>query len=297
MRRLQIGDTLVLAHTRVYEFIALAKPELTLLSVFTAMGGGYLGAQEGGSLIVLLWIFLGTLLVGASAGALNMAIEYEFDGRMKRTELRPIPAGRVTRSEAIAFGILCGILGITVLLVFTNWIAGLLAILTLVTYLFLYTPLKRLTPFATIFGAVPGALPPVIGWAAARGEIGLPGWSLFAILFFWQIPHFLSLAWIYRADYARAKYRLLTTLDPEGKATRRQILIHAFVLLPASILPTYLGILGRVYFVGALLLSLSFLAVAVTSVLPLTGHSARRLFVASLVYPMLLVLLMVADRI
>ena len=297
MKRLHVGETLVLAQTRIHDFVALAKPELTLLSVLTAVGGGYLGVQEGGSLIVLLWIFLGTLAVGASAGALNMAIECEFDARMKRTELRPIPAGRLRRSEAIAFGIFCGLFGVTVLLVFTNWIAGLLAILTLVTYLFLYTPLKRLTPFATIVGAVPGALPPVIGWAAVRGEIGLPGWSLFAILFFWQIPHFLSLAWLYRADYVRAKFRLLTALDPEGTATRRQILIHAFVLLPASILPTYLGILGRVYFAGAFLLSLSFLTVAVMSVRPLTGHSARRLFLASLVYPMLLLLLMVADRI
>lgn len=297
MKRLHAGGTIVLAHTRVQEFVALTKPELTLLSVLTAMGGAYLGVQGGGSLLVLLWIFVGTLAVGASAGALNMVLEHEFDARMKRTELRPIPTGRVTRAEAIAFGISCGLVGVAVLSVLTNWIAGFLALLTLVTYLFLYTPLKRLTPFATIVGAVPGALPPVIGWAAACGTIGLPGWSLFAILFFWQIPHFLSLAWIYRVDYQRAGYRLLTALDPHGVATRRQILIHAFALLPASLLPTYTGILGTVYFIGAFLLSLCFLGVVVISVRPLTGASARRIFLASLAYPVLLVLLMVVDRI
>jgi protoheme IX farnesyltransferase len=225
-----------------------------------------------------------------------MFAERRFDAMMKRTAQRPIPAGKVEPSEALAFGLLCSMVGVAVLTALTNWLAGLLAVLTLVTYLFLYTPLKRLTPFATVVGAVPGALPPVIGWAAARGEIGLGGWSLFAILFFWQMPHFLSLAWMFRKDYARAGYRLLTVLDVSGAITRRQIQFYAFALIPASVLPTYLGFLGPVYFLGALALSLCFFLAGMASCRPLTSASARRLFLTSLAYLPALIFFMVLDR-
>jgi protoheme IX farnesyltransferase len=291
------SESIALERSRAHHFLALAKPELTLLSVLTSLGGAYLGVSEQGRFALLLATFAGTLCVGAGAGALNMLIERELDAKMRRTGHRPIPSGLVAPSEALAFGLLCSLIGVVILTLFTNWLAGLLALLTLVTYLFLYTPLKQLTPFATVVGAVPGALPPVIGWAAARGEVGLGGWSLFAILFFWQVPHFLSLAWVYRNDYARAGYRLLAVLDLTGSITRRQILVYAFVLVPASLLPTYAGLVGPVYFAGALGLSVTFFVIALASCRPLTRASARRLFLSSLGFLPVLILFMILDRI
>ncbi len=289
--------SLALTRPRALDFLALAKPELTLLSVLTAVGSAYLAIDGGRHYILLLHTFIGTLLVGAGAGCLNMYLERHFDALMKRTQRRPIPAGRVSPREALGWGVTIATLGSVHLAVFTHLLAGFLALITLVTYLFLYTPLKRLTPFATVVGAVPGALPPVIGWAAVRGDTGLEAWSLFAILFFWQIPHFLSLAWMYRQDYARAGYRMLTVLDTSGVVTGRQILIYSIVLLPASLLPTYVGLLGLSYFLGAFVLSLGFLIVAFGMARNPSGLAARRLFFASLLYLTALVLLMVTDAI
>ena len=289
--------TLALGHPRVFDFIALAKPELTLLSVLTAMGGAYLAIEGGRQYLTVLHTLFGTLLVGAGAGALNMYLEREYDAMMKRTERRPIPSGRVAPREALGFGLTTAVLGIAQLAVFTHLLAAFLAFVTLVTYLFLYTPLKRLTPFATVVGAVPGALPPTIGWAAVRGDLGPEAWSLFAILFFWQIPHFLSLAWLYRMDYARAGYRMLTVGDTCGTVTSRYILVSSVLLLPASLLPTSVGLLGFLYFPGAALLSLTFLVLSVRMLRRPTNLAARRLFIASLVYMTALVLLMVLDKI
>jgi heme o synthase len=279
---------------RIFDFIRLAKPELTFLSVLTALGGAFLGR---GSFLPLLHTFLGTLLVGGGAGALNMYLEREFDLLMKRTARRPVPAGRVAPWEAAWFGIALSLLGIGYLWLWTTPLAALLAVLTLVTYLFLYTPLKRLTPFATIVGAFPGALPPLIGWTAVRGEISLEALSLFAILFFWQMPHFLSLAWIYRKDYERGGFRMMTVVDPTGRVTRRQILVYTIALIPASLLPTYAGLLGPAYFVAAGALSLGLLAAAI----PMFRHPARNpaklLFYSSLAYLPTLMLFMVLDRV
>lgn len=297
MKRIHTDGALTVASPRALDFIALGKPELTLLSVLTAVGGAYLGKLPGTSYLPLLWTFAGTLLVGLGAGSLNMLLERRHDAQMNRTRYRPLPSGRVTAPEAAIFGILCSLVGVLILGLLTTPLASLLATLTLVTYLMLYTPLKRLTPFATVVGGIPGALPPVIGWAATRGTIGLEGWGLFAILFFWQMPHFLSLAWIYRNDYERAGYRLLAVLDRDGSVTRRQILIHTAALVPASVLPVYLGMCGTTYFTGALVLSTAYLLTTVRSVFPLSNASARRLFVASLAYLPLLILLMIIDRI
>jgi protoheme IX farnesyltransferase len=285
---------IAVARPRIFDFILLAKPELTFLSVLTALGGAFL-AQ--GSFLALLHAFLGTIMVGGGAGALNMYLEREFDIFMKRTARRPVPAGRVAPREAAGFGIALSLLGVGHLWFWTTPLAALLAVLTLVTYLFLYTPLKRLTPFATIVGAFPGALPPLIGWTAVRGEISLEALSLFAILFFWQMPHFLSLAWIYRKDYERGGFRMMTVVDPTGRVTGRQILVYTIALIPASLLPTYAGLLGPAYFVAAGCLSLVFLAAAIPMFRHPTKHSAKRLFYASLAYLPTLMLCMVLDRV
>jgi heme o synthase len=284
------------ARPRALEYLALAKPELTLLSVFTALGGAYLAAPDGIPYRILLHTFLGTLLVGGGAGALNQYLERDFDALMKRTENRPIPGGRVRPLEALIFGLVLAAAGVANLFLFANPLAGFLSVVTLVTYLFLYTPLKRLTPFATIVGGIPGGLPPVIGWAAVRGEVGIEAGALFAILFFWQLPHFFALAWMYRKDYAKGGYKILTVLDPEGVATSRQIMIYSVTLLPASVLPVYLDLLGPVYFCGAFLLSLVFLLSALQLFRQRTNAAARRLFYVTLAYIPLLGLLMIMDK-
>jgi len=295
-QRVQSDTALLLARPRVLDYISLVKPELTLLSVLTAVGAACLAADNGLPYKILLHTFLGTLLVGGGAGALNQFLERSYDGLMKRTENRPLPSGRVSPAEAFVFGLVIAALGVVELSLFTNPLAGFLSIATLTTYLFLYTPLKRLTPFATVVGGVPGALPPVIGWTAVRGELGIEAWALFAILFFWQLPHFYALAWMYRKDYARGGYRILTVVDAEGNGTSRQIIVHSAALLPASLLPTYLGMLGAAYFCGAFLLSMLFFFVALNFYRRRTNGAARKLFYASLAYIPALIILMLLDR-
>lgn len=294
--RIPTAPALLLARPRILDYIALGKPELTLLSVLTAVGAAYLGAGNGVPYGILIHTFLGTLLVGGGAGALNQFLERSYDARMKRTEDRPLPGGRISPTEALLFGLVTAVLGVAELSLFANPLAGFLAVVTLTTYLLLYTPLKRLTPFATVIGGVPGALPPVIGWAAVRGEVGIEAWSLFAILFFWQLPHFFALAWMYRKDYARGGYKILTVVDPEGKATSRQIIVYSAALLPASLLPTYLGLLGTTYFGCAFALSSLFFLVALQFYKQRSNAAARQLFYASLLYIPALILIMILDK-
>jgi protoheme IX farnesyltransferase len=239
---------------------------------------------------------IGTTLVGAGAGALNQYIERDADALMRRTENRPLPTGRIQAREALLFGISASILGVLQLALLTHPLAGALAAATLVTYLFLYTPLKRVTPFATIVGGLPGALPPLIGWAAVTGELPIGAWSLFFILFFWQMPHFLSLAWMYRKDYARAGYRTLTVIDPTGQAAARQILIYTLALIPAALALTLLKVLGPLYSLGALILSVGFLLQAIRLYRDRSNANARKLFYGSLVYLSILIGLMILDR-
>jgi heme o synthase len=280
----------------VYDYVALTKPELTLLSVVTALGGAYLAAGNSIPYSILLHTFLGTLFVGGGAGTLNQYIERNLDVLMHRTENRPLPAGRIPERHALVFGIGLAVLGVLQLLVFTHVVAAFLAVVTLASYLFLYTPLKRVTPFATVVGGIPGALPPLIGWTAVSGELSMGAWSLFFILFFWQMPHFLSLGWMYRKDYARAEFRLLTVVDPSGDISSRQILVYCVALIPAALMPTMVGMLGMIYFAGAGVLSLAFLWLAVKLYRDRSNANARRLFFASLMYLSMLVALMIVDR-
>jgi heme o synthase len=275
------------------DYVFLTKPRLTLLSVFTAVGSSYLALHGVVYYLPLVHTFIGTFLVGGAAGALNQYLERDFDAQMKRTVQRPLPSGRVQPIQALVFGLSLAVAGVLYLTLVSGLIAGGLALLTLISYLVVYTPLKRRTPFATIVGGIPGALPPLIGWAVARNELNLEAWSLFFILFFWQMPHFFALAWMYRKDYERAGYRILTVIDPSDTITPRQIMIYCIALVPASVLPTVLGLSGIVYFVGALVLSLGFLLMAIRLFQQKSTIAARKLFLSSLAFlPLLFFLLM-----
>jgi len=287
---------LTVTRSHVADYVALAKPELTLLSVLTSVGGAYLAARDFIPYAALVHTLIGTTLVGAGAGALNQYIERNSDALMRRTENRPLPSGRVQPREALLFGIVLSVLGVLQLSLLTHPLAGSLAAATLGTYLFLYTPLKRMTPFSTVVGGIPGALPPLIGWAAVTGDLPAAAWSLFFILFFWQMPHFLSLAWMYRKDYARAGYRMLTVVDPSGQVAARQILIYNLALVPAALAPTLMGILGPLYFFAALTLTIGFLVQAARLHHERTNVNARKLFYGSLVYLSVLIGLMILDR-
>jgi len=286
-------DSITLRRTNsISDYIMLMKPELTLLSVLTAVGSAYIALHGSIHYSLLVHTLIGTLLVGGAAGVLNQYIERRYDAMMKRTEHRPLPAGRIQPQEALLFGIVLGIAGVSYLAILTNWVAVVLSILTLVSYLAIYTPLKRKTPFATVVGGIPGALPPLIGWAVVRGGVSMEAWSLFFILFFWQMPHFLSLAWMYRKDYARAGYKLLVVLDQTGDVTSRQILVYCCALVPASLMPTLIGFAGYVYFGGALILSLSFLTTGIIFFREQSPVTARRTFYFSLLFLSLLFILL-----
>lgn len=272
------------AKSRVGDYLLLAKPELTLLSVATAVCGAYLAGPEIGRYVTLLHVFLGTLLVGSGAGALNQFWERHYDAMMRRTENRPLPSGRVRPVEALVFGCSSAVLGLFELLWCTNALAAGLAIATLVTYILLYTPLKRLTPLATLVGGIPGALPPVIGWVAVRGTLGPEAVTLFALLFFWQMPHFLSLGWLYRIDYARAGYRLMTVGDQDGRRTARSIVFHSLAMVVASFAPVVVGLVHPVYALAAAAMGALFLVCSIGLAGTRSNLAARKVFAASLVY-------------
>jgi protoheme IX farnesyltransferase len=297
--RTDIGSKgeIAIGRSRVADYVALTKPELTFLSVLTALAGYYLGS--GGSLsgMGMLHTLLGTAMVGGGAGAINQYMERHLDALMKRTEQRPLPAGRVSAGEALVFGTALTLAGILELVLLVNPLTGFLAALTSVTYLFLYTPLKRITPFSTLVGGIPGALPPVMGWTAARNEINAAAWVLFGILFLWQMPHFLSLAWMYRKDYARAGYRLLTVLDTKGTRTVFYIIASTTALVPVSGLLSATGSTGTIYAAGALLAGIALLVPAVRLASARSSSAARVLFFASLLYLPALMLALVLDRI
>jgi protoheme IX farnesyltransferase len=282
---------------KALDYLELMKPELTSLSVLTALCGYYLATVGAFDVWGFIPLAIGTALVGGGAGALNEYIEREYDALMRRTERRPIPSGRIAPVEGLVFGLVTAVLGILLLAIFTNVLTGLLSLLTFVLYLFVYTPLKRITPLATVVGGIPGALPPVMGWTAVRSEITLEAWVLFAILFFWQMPHFFSLAWMYRKDYARAGFKLLTVDDVDGFRTSRQILLYSVVLVPASIVTSVVGLTGPLYLISAVVLGSAFLYLALRFAGSLSSLRSRRLFFASLVYLPLLFFLMALDKV
>lgn len=289
---------------KAFDYVELMKPELTGLSVLTALCGFFLAANEF-HIADFLWMGLGTLLVGGGAGTLNQYAERNFDALMRRTERRPLPAGRLSTTEVLLFGISLSIGGLGLLAVATNLLTVFLGAATLISYLFFYTPLKRRTPWSTLVGGIPGALPPVMGWSAATNEIGTGAYVLFAILFFWQVPHFLSLAWIYRKDYLRAGYRTLCVVDTDGRRTGRHILVSLIALSIVSVGTSFVGITGLFYLGGSLLLGLAFFAYGIlfqqsTGGLPANlarkNFYSRQLFFASLIYLPVLMILMTVDK-
>jgi protoheme IX farnesyltransferase len=291
--------TLVMAarRYRLADFYELTKPRIALLVTLTAVVG-YLAGSEGPT----VWLTLGHLAVGTTlcacaASILNQVLERDTDARMQRTLARPIPAGRISASEGAAFGLAAAFGSCAYLLFFVGWLTALLAVCTLASYLLVYTPLKRVTPLNTIVGAAPGALPPVGGWAAARGDIGPEAAYLFAIVFLWQLPHFLAIAWIYREDYARGGLAMLPVIDGGGRATGRQVIASTLALAPISLAPALFGSSGSLYFVGALVLGLAFLTVGVRMARTRTASAARHLLLASVAYLPLLLGLLVVDRI
>lgn len=283
------------SYSRVVDFVELTKPRLTLLSVLTTLAGFYLGAHGEVSVLPLAYTLLGTLLVGGGCGALNMFLEAAPDALMRRTSTRPIPAGRMRKTDALVIGIVLTATGLLLLWFTTNALATLLAAATFVSYVFLYTPLKQRSTLNTIVGAVPGALPPVIGWVAATGEFGPGALALFALLFFWQMPHFLALAWMYRKDYARAGYKMMPVLDPDGGATSRQILLYTAALLPVSLIPTLVGVSGPIYFFGAVALGGTFLWLGFRFAVTRRNAEAKWVFHFSLAYLPILLLIMAID--
>lgn len=285
--------TLERERTRVLaDLLALTKPRVVVMVLITTVVGYYLGLAGAPDYARLVALLIGTAMAAGGTLALNQYWERDVDARMTRTRTRPLPDGRLAPLEALVFSVALTAAGLTVLAVGAGRSAVLVTTATFVLYVFAYTPLKLRTSLCTIVGAVPGALPPVTGWAAARDDLGIGAWVLFGIMFLWQLPHTLAIARLYQADYARAGVRLLPVIDPEGSATERQILSGCLALLAVSLLPTLIGLAGGVYFVGALLLGGAFVTLGAQQVLAPSPLRARRLLLGSLLYlPLLLALL------
>jgi protoheme IX farnesyltransferase len=287
------------------DYIELTKPRITWLILMSTGIGYYFGLPKTGGWwafassipwLGLLHTILGTGLIASGTAALNQWYERDADCRMRRTADRPIPSGRVTPPRALVFAVALSLAGFADLWLGVNLLAALLGLFTLLSYLFLYTPLKRRSWLSTTIGAFPGAMPPMIGFAAAHGSITSEAWVLFAILFLWQFPHFYSIAWMYRDDYARAGIRMLPVVEPDGRSTARQIVLYGLALIPVSLVPSILGMSGRIYLVGALLLGLYFLYSGVRVALDRTILRARNVLMVSVFYLPLIYGLMLLDR-
>ena len=281
---------------RVAAYLELTKPRITFLIVLTAAAGFCLGAKGALNYVVMFHALFGIALLSSGIATLNQYMERDLDRLMRRTATRPLPSGKLTPFEAFTFGAALTLAAEIHLALFVNPLTALLGVAVVVGYLFCYTPLKTRTSLSTVVGAFPGAMPPLMGWAAASGEIGLEAWTLFAILFLWQFPHFLAIAWMYREDYARAGIVMLPVIEPEGRLTGQQIVLWTLMLIPVSLVPTALGTSGRVYFYGAMLLGALFLWSSLAAALSGSRQSARRLLLASVLYLPVLFALMVINQ-
>jgi protoheme IX farnesyltransferase len=277
--------------------LELAKPRIVGLVAVTAAAGFYLAAASGVDLGLFLHTMIGTILVAAGTNALNQVAERDLDALMHRTARRPLPSGRLSYALAATAAWASGCVGVLYLVAFVNALTAVIAAVTLLSYVFVYTPLKRRTSLNTLIGAIPGALPIVGGWTAAGGSVGIEAWALFWILFLWQLPHFFALAWIYRDDYARAGFRMLSVGDEDGRQTFQQAGLFALVLLPVSLTPSLIGLTGPWYFFGAVALSSWLVWVGVRAARDRTTVVARRLFLTSVWYLPVLLALMIANKV
>ena len=295
MKPAATADSEIKKITLLDDLSELVKARLSFLVLITTLVGFLIAWRGPFDWVLLSATLIGTALCAGGAAALNQWWERDLDSRMKRTRERPLPAGRMAAQDALLFGLLFSITGIAILALFTNPRAAFLAFATIAIYILVYTPMKRMSSLNTLVGAIPGALPPLIGWVAARGSYGLEGGLLFATLFFWQMPHFLAIAWMYKDDYKAGGFVMLTDNDVDGSTTGRQALLYSICLLVVTLLPGSLGFNSAIYFFGALLLGGAFAAFAAIFLLRRDRPSARNLFFASILYLPLLLGLLVAT--
>jgi protoheme IX farnesyltransferase len=281
---------------KIAAYVELTKPRITSLIMLTAAAGFCLGAQGGVNYLLLTHAMIGIGLLASGLGTLNQFMERDLDLLMRRTADRPLPTQRLQPIEALWFGITLVVTAELYLALFANALTTVLGFAVIAGYLFAYTPLKTRTSFSTFVGAFPGAMPPVLGWTAARGRLDVTTFVLFAILFLWQFPHFLAIAWMYREDYGRAGICMLPVVEPDGRVTGQQIIAYTLMLVPVSLLPTVLGVSGKIYFIAALVLGLLFLASGVRAALSKSNQHARQLLMASVLYLPLLFGVMVLNR-
>src|SRR5882762_3126615 len=286
----------VSARERLAAYAELTKPRITFLIVLTAAAGFALASPSRVDYAALCSAMVGIAFLSSGIATLNQYMERDLDALMRRTADRPLPSGKLLPWEALLFGAGVTVLAEIYLAVLVNPLSGVLGLTVIAGYLFAYTPLKTRTTLSTAVGAFPGAVPPLIGWASARGTIGIEAWVLFAILFLWQFPHFLAIAWMYREDYGRAGILMLPVVEPDGRVTAQQIVVYTVLLLPVSLLPTVLAVSGKLYFFGAIILGLLFLGSSVRAALSKSNQHARQLLLASVIYLPLLFGLMVLDR-
>jgi protoheme IX farnesyltransferase len=280
----------------IKDYIALTKPRITWLILMSTGVGYFFGVKNSWHFLTLIHTIIGTGLIASGTAALNQWYEREADAKMRRTQARPLPAGRLEAWQALVFAITISAAGFAELWIGANALAAMLGLFTLLCYLFVYTPLKQRSPHSTTIGSIPGAMPPLIGFAAASGTLTWDAWVLFAILFLWQFPHFYAIAWMYKEDYARAGIRMLPVLEPDGKSTARRILLYSAALIPISLMPKFFAMAGNVYLFGAIALGLAFLYYGLRIRWDRTRQQARRVLLASVVYLPVLFSLMLFDR-
>ena len=276
------------------DYLQLSKSRIVLMVLITTTSG-FLFATDAVNGLLLLHTLLGTALVAAGTNALNQYVEREHDARMHRTRTRPLPAGRITPRAALLFSSGIAVIGTVYLGLVVNWLTAALGAFTLASYIFVYTPLKRVSTLNTIIGAVPGAIPPLMGWTAATNELAIGGWIVFGILFLWQLPHFMAISWLHREDYARGGFAMLSVRDSDGAAVARQAIFYTLALLPVSVAPSLLGMTGTVYFVGAAAAGAAMLAATIRFFFDRGARNARSLFMISNLYLMTVMLLLVVN--
>lgn len=281
---------------KVAAYIELIKPRIALVLVSTSAAGFYMGTKGAFDPVLFLNSVFSILLLAFGVATLNQFWESETDKLMERTATRPIPTGRVTRTEALVFGVIQCIIAEMYLFLAVNALTAILGLIVIIGYVLVYTPLKTKTSISTAIGALPGALPPLMGWTAATGEISIGAWALFATQFLWQFPHFMAIAWLYRDQYAKARILMLPVVEPSGKITARQIVMFAFLLVPVSLAPFFFGQDGVIYLIAASLLGIWFFITSVSAARAKTDEKAKRLLVVSIIYLPLLFMLMAADK-